>query len=236
MKLENVRVLLFDLDGTLLGLDINAFSPVYFEALSRRFGGVLAPDHLVNSLMSAASAMIANRNRSRSNQEVFWSVLVPLVGLPRDELDAAFQAFYREDFPALSSMARAIPEAQRVLEKAVSRGYRLVLATNPIFPQVAIRERMRWAHIDDYPFELVTAYENMHACKPQPEYYNEILDLLRVDAAECMMVGNDAQEDMAASLVGLRTYLVEGPYLIDRGNPRYEPDYRGTLLELGEML
>jgi len=76
----------------------------------------------------------------------------------------------------------------------------------------------------------------MHACKPQPEYYQEILDLLRVDAAECMMVGNDAQEDMAASVAGLRTYLVEGPYLIDRGNPRYEPDYRGTLLELGEML
>ncbi|MDI6825089.1 MAG: HAD family hydrolase [Bacillota bacterium] len=236
MNLQGVRSLLFDLDGTLLGLDIDAFVPVYFEALARRFDGILPAGRLVEAILASTWAMVADRDLSRSNEEVFWSDFLPRVGLERERLDPIFTAFYRDVFPSLGDLARPVPEARRVLGHALSRGYRLVLATNPLFPRVAIVERMRWGGIHDIPFALVTAYEDMHACKPQPEYYREILQLLGASPEECLMVGNDVQEDLAASLVGIRTFLVEGPFLRDKGHPRYEPDLRGTLLDLASLL
>jgi len=234
--LRGVRVLLFDLDGTLLGLDIDAFVPVYFGALARRFDGILPASTLVDAILASTRTMISDRDPTRSNQEVFWSDFLPRVGLGRERLDPIFTAFYRDEFPSLAHMARPLPEARKVLEHAVSRGYTLVLATNPLFPRVAIRERMRWGGIDDIPFAFITAYEDMHACKPQPEYYREILDVVGARPEECLMVGNDVQEDLAASLLGIRTFLVEGPYLRDKGEPRYQPDARGKLLDLIHLL
>lgn len=236
MDMRGVRSLFFDLDGTLLGLDIDAFVPIYFQALARRFGGILPADALVNAILASTWAMVSDRDLSRSNEEVFWSDFLPRVGLGRERLDPIFTAFYRDEFPSLGHLARAVPEARRVLEHALSRGYRLVLATNPLFPRVAIVERMRWGGIHDVPFTMITAYEDMHACKPQPEYYQEILGVLGARPQECLMVGNDMQEDLAASLVGIRTFLVEGPFLRDKGHPRYEPDLRGTLLDLAALL
>ncbi len=237
-QLEDVRVLVFDLDGTLLGLDIKAFAPVYRRALSRRLREVLGTGEAVveQAVAHAELAMMRNRGGPRSNQEVFMSTLESLLGAPREALEVGLQVFYREDFPALSYLSRTVPEARSVLERALKVGYRLVLATNPIFPQVGIRERMRWAQIDDFPFELVTTYETMHACKPHEEYYREVVDIVGAKPSECLMVGNDAEADMSASAAGMRTYLVEGPYLIDKGSRLYRPDFRGTLASLGKML
>jgi len=234
--LRGLRVVMFDLDGTLLGLDIDAFVPVYFSALSRHFDGVLPALSLVEAILASTWAMISDRDLSRSNEEVFWNDFLPRIGVSRETVDPVFTAFYRDEFPTLSHMATPLPEARRVLERAVSRGYTLVLATNPLFPRVAIRERMRWGGIDDIPFALITAYEDMHACKPQPEYYQEILDLVGARPGECLMVGNDVQEDLAASLLGIRTFLVEGAYLRDKGEPRYQPDLRGKLVDLIRLL
>ncbi|MEW6398078.1 MAG: HAD family hydrolase [Bacillota bacterium] len=236
VDLRGVGVLLFDLDGTLLGLDIDAFVPIYFGALARRFDGLLPASDLVDAILASTWTMISDRDLSRSNEEAFWSDFLPRVSIAREKLDPLFTAFYRDEFPSLGYLAAALPEARRVLEHAVAKGYTLVLATNPLFPRVAIRERMRWGRIDDFPFALVTAYEDMHACKPHPEYYREILDLVGARPEECLMVGNDVQEDLAASLLGIRTFLVEGPYLRDKGEPHYRPDLRGALADLITLL
>lgn len=234
--LEGVRTLLFDLDGTLLGLDIHTFFPVYFSALARRFDGLLPGDRLIDAILQSTGVMISDRDRSRSNQEAFWRDFPARVGKNEEELDAIFSVFYREDFPGLCYLAQPLPEARMVLDRAMAGGYTLALATNPVFPRAAILERLRWGGIADVPFALITSYEDMHACKPHLEYYQEALELLRAKPEECLMVGNDAQEDMVASLLGMKTYLVDGPYLIDRGEPRYEPHFRGTLAQLAALL
>lgn len=236
MRLEGIKALLFDLDGTLLGLDIQAFLPVYFQALTRRFDGIMPGPVLLDAIMKSTYVMVADTDLTRSNREAFWEDFLRRVSEPYEKLDALFSAFYQEDFPSLSYMAKALPEARQVLTRAREAGYTLVLATNPVFPRVAICERMRWAQIDDMPFRMVTAYEDMHACKPHVEYYQEIVDRLGLDPRECLMVGNDVQEDMVAGRLGMRTFLVDGPYLIDRGQPRYRPDGRGTLLDLCALL
>ena len=87
-------------------------------------------------------------------------------------------------------------------------GYRVVLATNPLFPAIATRNRIRWAGLNPEDFELVTTYENSHYCKPNPDYYREILGKLSLDGSQCLMVGNDVGEDMIAGILGMKVFLL----------------------------
>ena len=91
----------------------------------------------------------------------------------------------------------------------------------------ALEQRLAWAGLGDFDFELITSYEIMHFCKPHPEYYQEILSLIGLSAEECLMVGNDIGEDLPAGTIGMKTFLVEN-MLIDNG-ASYKPDWRGDL-------
>ena len=92
--------------------------------------------------------------------------------------------------------------AQRAIELALARGFEVVIATNPVFPQKAIFERLRWGGFANKKFNLITSYENMHFCKPKPQYYAEILSKLGRTPAECWMIGNDVEEDLVAAQLG----------------------------------
>ena len=61
--------------------------------------------------------------------------------------------------PASNRSRRPNPLARPLLENLIRKGYQVAIATNPIFPERAIRERLRWLEIDDLPYALVTAYE-----------------------------------------------------------------------------
>ena len=41
-------------------------------------------------------------------------------------------------------------------------GYKVVLATNPIFPAIATESRMRWAGLAPEDFDYYTTYENQN--------------------------------------------------------------------------
>ena len=86
--------------------------------------------------------------------------------------------------------------------------YKLIAATNPLFPKVATFARLRWAGVSPDDFELVTTYEDSTFCKPNPKYYNEILQKLNLNPEECLMVGNDVGEDMVAKTLGINVFLL----------------------------
>lgn len=115
------------------------------------------------------------------------------------------------------------------------RGLRLVLAINPVFPALAIRERMRWAGIARMPWELITSYENMHSCKPNPEYYREIAASLQLRPEECLAVGNDTVEDLAAAAAGMPVAVIID-YLIDPHLSLSRADWHGTLAAFAAWL
>ena len=75
----------------------------------------------------------------------------------------------------------------------------------------AIEARIRWAGLEDVPFRFVSAAENMHACKPHPEYFLEVLERIGRKSAECVMVGDDPVKDMPAARVGITTFFVPLP-------------------------
>ena len=228
------KTVLLDLDGTLLPMEIDDFLNAYFELLTKEFSGIFERKTFINNLMSATKKMI-NNNGEKINKEIFIEVFFDLFQIDKkqeiEEVMDMFNFFYKEEFPLLKSQVKSRGLAEHLVKKMRADGYRLVLATNPIFPIEAIEERLHWINVKPGDFSLITNYENMHYCKPNINYYKEIIELLNIEGSSCIMIGNDVQEDMVAGKLGMRTYLVTD-FLIDRNEDKSNYDWKGTFEEL----
>ena len=67
----------------------------------------------------------------------------------------------------------------------------------------ATYERIRWAGLTNDDFECITTYENIGYCKPKKEYYTAVANAIGVLPEECLMVGNDVDDDMPAAEFGM---------------------------------
>ncbi|OIJ19247.1 haloacid dehalogenase [Anaerobacillus alkalidiazotrophicus] len=229
------KVILFDLDGTLLPMDTDLFVKNYIQKLGSRVSHILDPHEFTKALLAGTDAMIRNLEEEKTNEQVFTESFLSLVNLNKEEIWPTLDKFYEETFPTLNYLTEPTPVAKKVVEEAVNQGYRIVIATNPLFPKAAIYERLRWAGINELTFDIVTVYEESVYTKPHVEYYRNICHRLEVKPEDCIMVGNDKQEDMSASQIGMKTFLVHG-YVIDRGEPNYPINDEGTLEQLYDKL
>ncbi len=206
-----LRAVLFDLDDTLLGNSMDVFLPAYFRALTQYCGHLISPERLIAQLMHGTEAMDANHNRHLTNEEAFAAAFYPALDLDRSTLEPVFRRFYAEEFPRLQTLTRRRPEARRLVEWAFGRGLQVAVATNPLFPRVAVEHRLVWAGVpvEEFDYALVTTYENMHATKSHPAYYREILGRLGRRPEECLMVGDSWEMDaLPASSVGMSVYWI----------------------------
>ncbi len=64
------------------------------------------------------------------------------------------------------------------MKRCVDDGWQIVLATQPIYPEQAVRVRLAWCGVESMPWRFMTTMEKMHFCKPQVEYYREIVALV----------------------------------------------------------
>jgi len=206
-----IRALLLDLDNTLLENDMDRFVPAYLAALGEYVSGFFPPDDFIRHLMRATNEMLSNTDPTRTNMEVFDAAFFPAIGRTRAELEPLFDAFYANHFPQLRRLTRPVPAARPLLEWAFARGFQVVVATNPLFPRSAIEQRLEWAGVPagEFPYDLITGYEDMHAAKPHPAYFLEIAQRLGRRTEECLMVGDDWQMDILPALeVGMGAYWI----------------------------
>ncbi len=203
-----MTTVLFDLDGTLLPMDQDAFIKAYFQCLAAKLAPYgYEPAKLIDSVWAGTAAMVEN-DGSRTNEEVFWACFAATFGERALQDKPLFDAFYREDFQKAAAACGFNPQARDTIDDLKHRGVRIALATNPIFPAVATESRMRWAGLDPAAFEFYTTYENSRSCKPNPAYYRELTERLGCRAEDCLMVGNDVGEDMVAAETGMRVFLL----------------------------
>lgn len=228
-----IRAVLFDLDGTLLSNDIHSFLPPYFELLTGALSDLVPPKMVVQEVMAATRAMMVQRESACTNQEVFFNRFLPAIGLSWEQALARFDAFYEHDFGKLRKYTERRPEARPTMAQAFKLGFQVVIATNAVFPLRAIEHRLDWAGVGDFPYALITSYENMHACKPNPAYYLEIAHRLGRQPGECLMIGNDP-DDLAAAQTGMATFYVT--YGHPEGRPLPQADHAGTLVDLQRLL
>lgn len=212
-----ITTVLFDLDGTLLPMDLDTFIKAYFGAIGKKMvPHGYEPSQLIDAIWKGTGAMVKN-NGQQTNEQAFWQVVSSIYGEQILQDQSIFDQFYIDDFDKLKSVCGYDPMAAKIVYRLKEKGYRVVLATNPIFPAMATQRRIRWAGLQPEDFALYTTYENSCYSKPNPKYYNSILRQLKISAEECMMVGNDVCEDMVAEKLGMKVFLLTD-YLLNKNN------------------
>lgn len=230
-----IDTVLIDLDGTLIPMEQQAFIDAYFSDLARFLAGYGYRDArtLLSALMRGVEAMIRN-DGGATNRERFWAVFSAALGEEVRALEPALEGFYGNEFDAVRRVLGPARDVRGLLERLRGRGRTVYLATNPLFPPVAVQTRLGWIGLTPADFDGITTYDNSRYCKPNPDYYREILARLGCAPETCLMIGNNPSDDMSALQVGLSGYLVTD-YLENEYHMDITPFRRGTFDELMEF-
>jgi len=203
-----IDTILFDLDGTLLPIEEGPFIKMYFGLLSDKFLHLgITKEKFIEAIVSGTVIMRKN-DGSKTNEDAFWDFFSQKIGYRKSDIEDIFVNFYSNDFDLVKASSNENPLAKEVVKILKSKNYNLVVATNPLFPRIAVEKRIAWAGLDVNDFSFITSYENSFYSKPSLNYYENILKNINKKPEQCIMVGNDAKEDMAASKLGIKTYLL----------------------------
>jgi FMN phosphatase YigB (HAD superfamily) len=201
--------LLLDLDDTLLNTHIDSFIPAYFKALAQELAPHVAPDVMLRALAAGTKRMMDSEDFSQTLEQVFNTVFYPQINAPHEKIADAIDNFYDHIFPTLGGVTTPKPEAKPFVDWALSQGFRITIATDPLFPRKATHHRLRWAGFEPEQFELVSSFEHFHFTKTYPAYYAEVIGRMGFPDGPVLMVGNDLERDiLPAKKLGLATYHV----------------------------
>jgi Predicted hydrolase (HAD superfamily) len=203
------KAVFFDLDGTLLPLDMQMFIRLYYQVIHDN--GIMrsidpASGHEI--FEKAVYAMIAN-DGGATNADVFFGTIGRFSGIGSERLRELMDGFYNGAYKSIRASAQSEPRVPEVIKALKGKGYRLILSTNPLFPDIATNQRVEWAQLSPADFEYISYYDNSSFCKPNPGYYREILGKTGLRADECYIVGNDVREDMCAVALGFEGFSVD---------------------------
>lgn len=204
-----MNTIMFDLDGTLLPMDLMGFLDTYEKAFKGRMAQAGFEPELIWQGFFAALRSILSNDGVLTNEEMFYKTLESTLEQDCHKIKREIAKFYRKDFAITQLNTQPTPYAEKVIAMLKEKGYTLVLATNPVFPKEATEQRIRWAGLEPEDFAIVTTYENTCYTKPKLNYYKRILKQLDKEPEDCLMVGNDVDEDMCVMKLGVDVFLIK---------------------------
>lgn len=200
--------ILFDLDGTLAPFLQDEFIHAYFKLLVTRLTPIgYDGEKLVQALWKGVGAMIRNSGE-QTNRQIFWDIFTRELGVQSLALEGILNDFYTREFDGVRSVLREDVDRSGLIRSLREKRYGLVLATNPVFPASAVETRLGWIGLSGADFDHITTYESCRHSKPNPDYYQDILDQIGKSGKSCLMIGNNPVDDMAAREAGLQVFLV----------------------------
>ncbi|MBQ9162728.1 MAG: HAD family hydrolase [Clostridia bacterium] len=230
-----ITTVLFDLDGTLLPMDMDVFIKTYFGELAKYLAPRgYEPQRLIATVWSGTKSMLLN-DGTCTNEQRFWDSFAAEFGEDSRCEAENLEKFYKNEFNLVKDICGYNAGAAETVKLAKSLGLDVVLATSPIFPAVATNARVRWTGLEPSDFSYISTYENSHYCKPNPKYYTELLDKLGLVPEECIMVGNDTSDDMPAAALGMKLFFLTDT-LINKGNIDLSPYPHGSFGELQKFI
>jgi len=232
---DTLDTILFDLDGTLIAFEQDDFLNAYFSKLTRFLAkDGYDPRAVVNATMAGSMDMIKN-DGSMTNSQRFWATYSKMLGSEILDYITRLDEFYLNEFDGVKAVIRSQRDLSGFMAALRKKGYRLVLATSPLFPISAIKTRLSWVGLKPEDFSLVTTYDNCTFCKPNPEYYREILGKIEKSPQQCLMVGNSLHDDAPAAMAGLDLYIVHD-YLENPDDYELSSYTNGSFEQLTELL
>ena len=198
--------LLCDLDGTLIdsgGLRVQFEFIWKTLPLMKKHQGWKAAYHALKD----GQDVIKLPSSTHTNHERLVDTFSKHLKLSLPEAETTLLQNLSAVFPQLKSHFGKIAGAAKFLEWANDH-YTLTLATNPVWPLDLVHLRMKWGGISPDYFKVITTADRMHACKPTPEYYQELLKMEGFKSETCLMIGNDRKMDLPATKIGVAVFLL----------------------------
>lgn len=224
-----LKAIFIDLDNTLALFDELVFLDRFFQLLYKRFDDHFTYDDFQNRVVMATLSL-GRSNGEKSNRDCFLDTVSVDYEMDQEEFWQRSMLFYENDFDQARPVVKKPKKLHTVLEQLKAMGLKLVLASNPVYPCIAMEKRLGWVDIDPSIFDLITHIENMNFVKPTTKYYRQICTKLDEAPANCLMVGNDPKNDIAAAGIKMKTYLTT-----DGGTTDYsslslkdDPEVRGS--------
>lgn len=202
---------LFDLDDTLIINNAEHFTRVYLGLLGKHLQHLVEPQKMIQALMDGTRQMVAKIEIAGTLESAFDREFYPQIGLPKETLWNTLFDFYQNVFPVLKTETTFRPEAVTLVQQCLANGWKVAVATNPLFPEIAVHHRLNWAGLDSdrFPFAAITSYETYHFAKPQSAYFIEVADRIAAFDHSVVMVGNDLENDiLPAGKAGLRVFWI----------------------------
>ncbi len=204
-----MKALLMDYDGTLALVDESEFAQKYFQTLKNFVRQNYSLDFSSKDILECVEYITRFADGRINNYERFLACFKNKYG-SSENYRTIFDEFYQsESFDSLKVLVRPNPCAMELLKHFKQNGKILVLATNPVFPKVAVIKRINWIGLSESDFDLITHMENSYFCKPDPRYFLQICSIIKVKPDDCLMVGNDDLFDKSSEKAGIRYLSVE---------------------------
>jgi FMN phosphatase YigB (HAD superfamily) len=243
-----IKAVLIDLDNTLVLFDESVFFEDYLVRLHVAFSDVMNRQFFRIRLLDSTRALVENDGR-QTNAVHFMDRFAAGFEDRREDFLKRFAEYYSGPFLELKSHFHPVAKSRDVLRFIVESGLKCVIASNPLWPMAVQKQRLIWAGLGDLPFDHITHVDNTSFCKPRLGYFQEIGNAIEVPPEQCLMVGNDPINDMAAGRIGMKTYFTtdashQGKSELaisreicnrrpsDNTLQEYKPDFEGTLADL----
>ncbi|OLS22671.1 MAG: Phosphoglycolate phosphatase [Candidatus Heimdallarchaeota archaeon LC_3] len=245
--------LMFDFDNTLLLMDEDKFIKTYFSLVAKKFEKEIPLEDFFRYMSQSTLSMTSNKEQKMTNDEKFLKDFELMTKIDREVIISRFSDFYLKEFSLVQNVTKPHPFGFSTIEKAMKKGYKIVIASNPFYPEMVSDIRLGWAGLENFKNDiaLITTSDLMHFTKPDINYYKEILELIDEKPENCIMIGNDYLNDGIASVIGIDVFLLDGtelnnsmaePHFLDEeskrlvGNKKFDIRYSGTLKYFFESL
>lgn len=227
-----LNTFLFDLDGTLLYMDHYAFGTTYFNDIKEIYvscGGKDGDAFMKSTFMKAVKAMKENDGK-KTNAAVFNEIMFSECDCDTDAFLNVVDGYYLDGFKKVQDTTKPLDYMVKSITALKNAGFTVALATDPMFPISAVKERMLWANLNIDDFAHVPTYDFHSYCKPNPNFFYEILTKLNKSPDECMMVGNSTYNDMPSIDAGIPCYMLNDCLLNEKNveiNSKHYTDTKG---------
>lgn len=203
-----IKNILFDLDGTLINTLQAKFNEKFYITMCDKLLKKGYENELLGKVFLEGVGLMVTNDGSVSNEETLWNHLERKSGLKREEASLLLEEFYENEYDLLKDCIEPVETTGKAVNELYDKGYNLILATNPLFPKVAIEKRASWGNIDCNKFSYITSYENSYFAKPNINYYKEIIEKNDLDIEETIMFGNDLIEDLVIEELNIPCYII----------------------------
>ena len=194
---------IFDLYGTLVDIRTNEQKPYLWKKMSEIYSAHGAMYTAKELRSTYVDLVAAHEKKLPKNGEIDLNqVFAEMFERKGISCDQALSRHIAITFRSISRQKLGVYEyVKETLEELKKRGKKVYLLSNA--QSDFTRPEIEMLGLTTY-FDGIFISSDMGYKKPSSEFFNRLLDMFRLDAKDCLMVGNDESADIqGAHLVGM---------------------------------